>query len=150
MILKAAIGASCRVCCHLIAKYYGWLIPEGTKLSLKVASTHVPVSSDDTTEKFRRWMKQNYLACNERLLQLLCHSQPEVRWLALKSLLKLVRTEGSTHQKLSHTYMFPNTIFHVVVSNLLNNEEDMHCLISRFQDYVNYDDIRFYWLKNIS
>lgn len=147
MILKAAINALCRVCCHLISKYYGWLIPAGTKLSVK--SAHVPVSTDDATHKFRQWMKQNYLACNERLLQLLCHSQPEVRWLALKSLLKLVHTEGSTHQKLRHTYLFPNTIFHGVVSNLLN-EEDMHCLISRFKDYVNYDDVRFYWLKDIS
>lgn len=95
-------------------------------------------------------MKQSYLACTERLLQLLYHNQPDIRWQCLTSLMKLVQAEGSTHQRLSHAYIFPNTFFHVVVSHLLDGEEDMSNLIGRFQEYLDYDDVRFYWLKNIA
>ena len=157
MILNAAIKASCRVCCHLISKHYSWLVPAGTKLSLKLAATThsspTPTSDargDKTTKKYREWMKQNYLACTERLLQLLCHRELEVRWLALGSLVKLMQAEGSAHQRLSHAYIFPNTFFHMVVVHLLNNVEDMSDLIGRFREYLEYDDVRFYWLKNIA
>ena len=154
VILKAAIKATCKVCCHLVSKYYTWLLPAGTKLSTKLSTsgTHVPVSpkSDDTTKKYREWMKQSYLACIERLLQLLCHNEPDIRWQCLTSLMKLVEAEGSTHQRFSHAYIFPNTFFHVIVSHLLDNEEDVSYLIDRFQEYLDYDDIRFYWLKNIT
>lgn len=95
-------------------------------------------------------MKQSYLACIERLLQLLCHSEPDIRWQCLTSLMKLVQAEGSTHQRLSHAYIFPNTFFHVVVSHLIDNEEDVSHLIGQFQEYLDYDDVRFYWLKNIA
>ena len=151
MILKAAISASCRVCCHLISKYYSWLVPAGARLTLKYAdSTHSSASSDDTTKKYRQWMKENYLACSERLKQLLCHNEPEVRWLALASLMRFIQTEGSTHWRLGHTYIFPNTFFHVIVSKLLSSEEDMRDLIGHFHEYLDYDDVRFYWLKNIA
>ena len=154
VILKAAIKASCRVCCHLVSKYYTWLVPAGIKLSVKLSTSvthHVPVSSsDDTTKKYREWIKQSYLACTERLLLLLCHTDPDIRWQSLTSLVKLVQAEGSTHQILSHAYIFPNTFFHVVVSHLLSSEEDMSDLTDRFQEYLEYDDVRFYWLKNIA
>ena len=154
VVLKAAIKASCKVCCHLVSKHYTWLIPAGTKLSAKLgtSSTHVSVSqsSDDTTKKYRDWMKQNYLACTERLLQLLCHNEPDIRWQCVTSLMELIQAEGSTHQRLSHAYIFPNTFFHVVVSHLLDGEEDMSNLIGRFQEYLDYDDVCFYWLKNIA
>jgi U3 small nucleolar RNA-associated protein 19 len=153
VVLKAAIKASCKVCCHLVSVHYTWLVPAGTKLSANTSGgTRVPVSpsNDDTTKKYREWMKQSYLACIERLLQLLCHSEPDIWWQCLTSLMKLVQAEGSTHQRLSHAYIFPNTFFHVVVSHLLDNEEDVSNLIGRFQEYLDYDDVRFYWLKNIA
>lgn len=154
MLLKAAVKASCKVCCHLVSKHYTWLVPAGTKLSAKLSTsaTHVsgPQSSDDTTKKYREWMKQSYLACTERLLQLLCHSESDLKWQCLTTLMKLVQAEGSAHQRLSHTYIFPNTFFYVVVSRLLDEEEDMSNLIDRFQEYLDFDDVRFYWLKNIA
>ena len=145
------------MCCHLISKYYSWLVPAGASLSLKPASVSTPsydtqVDSDheDTTKKYREWTKQNYLSCIESLQQLMRHSDHTVRWLALASLMKLIRAEGHAHQKLGHTYFFPNTFFHVIVSVLLCCEDDMCELIERFQEYLAYDDVRFYWLKNIA
>lgn len=95
-------------------------------------------------------MRENYFACVESLQELLCYTEPEVRWLALTSLLSLIQSEGFAHQRLSRSYIFPNTFFHVIVSHLLSKEEDTSDLISRFQEYLKYDDVRFYWLKNIA
>ena len=69
--------------------------------------------------------------------------------LALCSLMKMIQTEGAAHQATYHGYIFPNVLFHQVVTCLLDNARDMKHLIGRFKEYLEFDDVRFYWLKNI-
>jgi len=64
--------------------------------------------------------------------------------------MKLIQVEGSAHQATCHGYVFPNILFHQVVTHLLDSTRDMGHLIGRFQEYLEYDDVRFYWLKNIA
>ena len=70
--------------------------------------------------------------------------------LALCSLMKMVQAEGSAHQATYHGYIFPNVLFHQVVTCLLDNTRDMRHLIGQFEEYLTFDDVRFYWLKNIA
>ena len=148
------------MCSHLISKYYSWLVPAGTKISLKLSivphdstdasSGRASADVDSTTKKYRQWMRENYLACIESLQRLMFHTELEVRWLSLTSLLNLIQAEGLAHQLLSHSFIFPNTFFHIIVSHLLNDEQNMQELIGQFREYLKYDDVRFYWLKNIA
>ena len=73
------------------------------------------------------------------------------QWLSLCSLMSLVECEGVAHQSNTKAYIFPNTFFHTIVTHLLDDSDNRSNLIGRFTDeYLKYDDVRYYWLKNIS
>ena len=114
-------------------------------------------------DKFDLTVKQTYLSLNlaTKLLNLLLAKLSRVscplvlslnlQWTALCSLMSLVQAEGHAHQSTVKAYIYPNNLFHNIVSRLLDNNTDRCDLIGRFADeYLQFDDVRFNWLKNIA
>ena len=65
--------------------------------------------------------------------------------------MSLVQAEGHSHQLTAKAYIYPNNLFHNIVSHLLDNDANRCDLIGQFADkYLQFDDVRFYWLKNIA
>jgi len=143
-VLKASVRAVCKLYSHLVREHYTWLVPAGVKRQRD------PQSGSEVTQQYRDWMRQNYTVCLDRLLHLIHHDNNGVQDAGLCSLMKLIQAEGSAHQATCHGYVFPNILFHQVVTRLLDSTRDMGHLIGRFQEYLEYDDVRFYWLKNIA
>lgn len=63
-------------------------------------------------------------------------------------LIKMVGWEGNAHP--TGTYAFPNHLFHMLVSRLLDNAVEGEVLIGRCTEWLEYHDLLFYWLKNIA
>ncbi len=60
----------------------------------------------------------------------------------------MVGWEGNAHP--TGTYAFPNHLFHMLVSRLLDNAVEGEVLIGRCTEWLEYHDLLFYWLKNIA
>ncbi len=74
-----------------------------------------------------------------------------LQWTTLCSLMSLMQAEGHAHQSTLNDYIYPNNLFHSVVSCLLDNDTKRCDLIGRFaEEYLQYGDVRYYWLKNIA
>ena len=74
-----------------------------------------------------------------------------LQWTTLCCLVSLVQVEGHTHQSTLKGYVYPNNLFHSIVSCLLDDDTNRGDLIGQFADeYLHYDDVRYYWLKNIA
>ena len=67
------------MCCHIVAENYGWLRAVGSRTQRPGPSIGAETESGDITVQYRDWMRKNYGACLERLLQLLCHESSEVQ-----------------------------------------------------------------------
>uniref|UniRef100_A0A8K9XRY4 CCAAT-binding factor domain-containing protein n=1 Tax=Oncorhynchus mykiss TaxID=8022 RepID=A0A8K9XRY4_ONCMY len=71
---------------------------------------------------------------------------------ALCSLIKFASTEGKfpLHDLdwIEH-YSFPRKLIQAVVEWLLSQEDDMALLVSRFQDYLDMEDVRHYVLSSV-
>ena len=77
-VLKAAIEEVTQVCRHIVAENYSWLRPLGTKSRLQGPSKKAK-NNRDITVQYHDWMRKNYGACLEELLQLLQHENSEVQ-----------------------------------------------------------------------
>jgi U3 small nucleolar RNA-associated protein 19 len=146
-VVKWSCGAIATAYEHLIQEHYPWLVnsPAGRRQQAGLQS-----SQSEVVVKFRDWMRENYTSCKEQLLTLLAHESRDVQEAALKSLLLLIKTEGTCHITTFHTYSFPNSLLHQVTGRLLDDQTNASSLIGRFEDYLVYDDIRFHWMKNIA
>ncbi len=85
MVLKSAIRAVGRVCCHLVKENYSWLLPSGS-LQAHTDSDPRPPSPPleasgvaDITRRYRDWMRGNCCACVDGLLQLVRQKDKDVQ-----------------------------------------------------------------------
>ena len=104
-------------------------------------------TEENPQEIFAKWLHEKYLMFIRKLLELMHHGGVEVREFAVCTLMKFVVGEGARRKA---TAGFPNTLFMKIVEALLEPKHDMRELISRFVEYLEYDDIKFYVLKNMS
>ncbi|XP_006640308.2 nucleolar complex protein 4 homolog [Lepisosteus oculatus] len=98
-------------------------------------------------EKYKMWMRHRYNSCVEQLQDLMIHEAYRVRECALCTLMKLVEKEGKAPLiavDWDEHYNFPREHLKSVVERLLSKEEDMSLLISRFQEFLDFEDVRYY------
>ncbi|XP_007953225.1 nucleolar complex protein 4 homolog [Orycteropus afer afer] len=110
----------------------------------------VMAGSQGATRKYKVWMRHRYVSCCCRLAELLAHPSFRVRELALGTLMKFVQLEGShplEKPKWEGHYLFPRELFKLVLEGLLSPEEDHALLLSQFQGYLEYDDIRYHTMQ---
>ncbi|KAM4710511.1 nucleolar complex protein 4 homolog isoform 2-T2 [Discoglossus pictus] len=102
---------------------------------------------DETSaeDKYKMWMRHRYNSCVICLLDLMQHNS--FHELALCTLMKFIQLEGKhplEKAEWKETYCFPVVMLKSVVNSLLQEEANTSQLISRFQEFVEYDDVRYY------
>ncbi|KAM4810041.1 nucleolar complex protein 4 homolog [Rhinophrynus dorsalis] len=98
-------------------------------------------------DKYKMWMRHRYNSCVICLLELMHHSSFPVQELALCTLTAFIKVQGKyplENSEWRESYCFPREMLKSVVDQLLQEEADSTPLISRFQEYLEYDDIRYY------
>ncbi|XP_006874128.1 PREDICTED: nucleolar complex protein 4 homolog [Chrysochloris asiatica] len=143
----AEIQEAVRICSRL----FGALLERGELFVGRLPPEEaVMTGSQGATRKYKVWMRHRYQSCCNRLSELLAHPSFQVQELALGTLMKFVQLEGShplEKPKWEGHYLFPFELFKLVVESLLSLEEDRALLLSQFQGYLEYDDIRYHTMK---
>ncbi|NWR02190.1 NOC4L protein, partial [Paradoxornis webbianus] len=104
-------------------------------------------------DKYRIWMRHRYRDCVGCLGELMGHEAFQVKELALCTLMKFVALEAQyplIKIEWKGTLTFPCDLLKVVVDGLLPTDEDASLLISRFQEYMEYDDVRYFVMKAVT
>ncbi|XP_076372819.1 nucleolar complex protein 4 homolog [Tachypleus tridentatus] len=100
-------------------------------------------------DKYKSWLHDQYVEIRSQLLELLHHDNQNVQELALCTLMRLVSGIGKdplspVDENVSY---FPIELLQDILKQLLSEEKNLRPLIGRFQEFVEYDDVRFYTLK---
>ncbi|NP_001084692.1 nucleolar complex protein 4 homolog B [Xenopus laevis] len=106
-----------------------------------------PPDTCSAEDKYKMWMRNRYNSCVSCLLDLLQYSSFSVQELVLCTLMKFIQLEGKfplENSEWRDSYRFPRELLKFVVDNLLQEEADCTLLITRFQEYLEYDDVRYY------
>ncbi|KAI0208870.1 Nucleolar complex-like protein 4 [Lamellibrachia satsuma] len=112
-----------------------------------------PVDPDnmpkDSEGKYKTWLRERYDDATSSLCQLLTDQHANVQELALCTLMKFVKAEGETPlRKISENAVcFPALQFKPVVEGLLSSKLKLDQLITHFQEFLEYDDVRYYTMK---
>jgi len=102
--------------------------------------------SQDPQDVFSCWLHEKYLLTLKRLLHLLSVGSQNIKEFSLCTLMKFVVEEGKQKSPPS----FPNDLFRQICDVLFDGANSMKYCIERFVEYLEYDDVRFYVLKNLS
>ncbi|XP_068430444.1 nucleolar complex protein 4 homolog [Clinocottus analis] len=103
-------------------------------------------------EKYRMFMRHRYNSCVEMLLELLNHELHCVKESALCCLMKFAAGEGQHPLEdldWNEHYSFPRELIQAVVHRLLTKTTDNSLLISRFQEFLEMEDVRYYVMSSI-
>ncbi|XP_035412610.1 nucleolar complex protein 4 homolog isoform X4 [Cygnus atratus] len=104
-------------------------------------------------EKYKVWMRHRYNDCVGWLAELMGHGSFQVKELSLCTLMKFVELEAEyplVKVEWKGSFTFPRELLKVVVDGLIPLNEDASLLISRFQEYMEYDDIRYFVMKAVT
>ncbi|XP_070618750.1 nucleolar complex protein 4 homolog [Erythrolamprus reginae] len=102
-------------------------------------------------EKYKIWMRHRYNSCTTCLGELMGHEAFQVKETALCTLMKFVELEGK-HPLVKNewSFNFPRELLQVVVDGLIQIDQNSSLLISRFQEYMEQDDVRFFVMKAVA
>ncbi|KAG7223874.1 hypothetical protein INR49_015130 [Caranx melampygus] len=103
-------------------------------------------------EKYRIFMRHRYNSCVEMLLEHLSHEVHNIKESALCCLMKFAAGEGQHPLEdldWSEHYSFPRELIQAVVCGLLSKTTDNSLLISRFQEFLEMEDVRYYVMSAI-
>uniref|UniRef100_A0A8D2Q4D9 Nucleolar complex associated 4 homolog n=1 Tax=Varanus komodoensis TaxID=61221 RepID=A0A8D2Q4D9_VARKO len=102
-------------------------------------------------DKYKIWMRYRYRSCVNCLGELMGHKSFQVKESALCTLMKFVELEAK-HPLVKNdwSFNFPQELLKLVVWGLLSTEENSSLLISRFQEYMEHDDVRFFVMKLVA
>uniref|UniRef100_UPI0037E94450 nucleolar complex protein 4 homolog n=1 Tax=Semicossyphus pulcher TaxID=241346 RepID=UPI0037E94450 len=103
-------------------------------------------------EKYCMFMRHRYNSCVEILLEHLSHELHSVKESALCCLMKFAAAKGKHPLEdldWSEHYSFPRELIQAVVDRLLSKTSDNSLLISRFQEFLEMEDVRFYVMSSI-
>uniref|UniRef100_H3CE75 Nucleolar complex associated 4 homolog n=1 Tax=Tetraodon nigroviridis TaxID=99883 RepID=H3CE75_TETNG len=103
-------------------------------------------------EKYSIFMRHRYSSCVDMLLELLEHQRHQVAEAGLCCLMQFAAAEGK-HPLLdldwSEHYSFPRELILALVEKLLSRTVDTSLLISRFQEFLEMDDVRYYVMSSV-
>uniref|UniRef100_A0A672SJI5 tRNA pseudouridine synthase A, mitochondrial-like n=1 Tax=Sinocyclocheilus grahami TaxID=75366 RepID=A0A672SJI5_SINGR len=103
-------------------------------------------------EKYGIFMRHRYNSSVGLLLENIGHNAFQVKETSLCALMKFVAAEGKhplQNLDLSEHYNFPRELLRTLVEHLLSEKEDMSLLISRFQEFLEMDDVRYYVMSSV-
>ncbi|XP_047425149.1 nucleolar complex protein 4 homolog [Mugil cephalus] len=141
----SAVNACCKLFCTLLERkemFRGKLPEEDEALS----------GGYSAEEKYQMFMRHRYNSCVEILLEHLSHELHAVKESALCCLIKFATGEGQYPLEdldWSEHYSFPRELVLAVVERLLSKTTDTSLLISRFQEFLEMEDLRYYVMSSI-
>ncbi|TRY88577.1 hypothetical protein DNTS_034550 [Danionella cerebrum] len=103
-------------------------------------------------EKYQIFMRHRYNNCVELLLENIDHESFQVKESALCALMKFAAAEGKHPLEIldfREHYNFPRYLIQAVVEHILSETADMSLLISRFQEFMEMDDVRYYVMSAV-
>uniref|UniRef100_A0A8D0L6N2 Nucleolar complex associated 4 homolog n=1 Tax=Sphenodon punctatus TaxID=8508 RepID=A0A8D0L6N2_SPHPU len=147
---EEVILCAVRTCSRL----FGALLERGElfvgQLPDEEASLQEGYSAED---KYKVWMRHRYNSCINCLVELMSHESFQVQELVLSTLMKFVDLEAK-HPLMKAEWKgkicFPRELLKLVVASLIPVEADSSLLISQFQQYLEYDDVRFFAMKAVA
>ncbi|ESO91648.1 hypothetical protein LOTGIDRAFT_233423 [Lottia gigantea] len=99
-------------------------------------------------EKYKVWLREQYASTLFHLADLLHHDNTLIQDSALLTMMKLVEGEGHTPlRKITPQQTFPSRLFQKIFTKLISDTKDMSRLWKKFQEYTEYEDVRFYVLS---
>ncbi|XP_069612173.1 nucleolar complex protein 4 homolog [Ranitomeya imitator] len=104
-------------------------------------------------EKYKIWIRHRYNSFVSCLVELLHAATSQVQELAMCTLMKVIQLTGKFPLESAvwrDSYRFPRRLLKLAVDRLLQEEKDSSPLISRFQEYLEYDDVRYYTMSVIN
>ncbi|XP_043921486.1 nucleolar complex protein 4 homolog [Protopterus annectens] len=104
-------------------------------------------------EKYKIWMRHRYHDCVKQLLELMVHTSFQVKEATLCTLMKFIQMEGGqplVKADWDESFFFPHELLKSVVEHLLQIDEDSSLLIARFQEFLEYDDVRYYVMISVN
>ena len=113
------------------------------KLHLSAEQLKAAEDSEDPSDIFNHWLHENYLLALKRLLNLLSVGSQNIQEFSLCTLMKFITDEGKRRG------CFPNELFSEILNVLFDEKKEMKACIERFAEYQEYDDVRFFVLKNV-
>uniref|UniRef100_A0A8D0BX21 Nucleolar complex associated 4 homolog n=1 Tax=Salvator merianae TaxID=96440 RepID=A0A8D0BX21_SALMN len=145
---EGVVLSAIRACSRL----FGALLGRGELFVGKLPPEEETLQENCSAEdKYKVWMRHRYNSCVNSLGELMGHKSFPVRESALCTLMKLVESEAKHPlAKTEWKFNFPQDLLKVVVDALLPAEEDSALLISRFQEYLEHDDVRFFVMKLVA
>nr|CAG4643910.1 EOG090X04ZD [Lepidurus arcticus] len=81
---------------------------------------------------------------------MLHHENPKVQEQALISLLKMLQFEGQYPIQQAQGYYFPLKFLEDIVKKLVTSKKEMTPVITRFQEFLDFDDIKLHILRALS
>ncbi|XP_029693730.1 nucleolar complex protein 4 homolog isoform X1 [Takifugu rubripes] len=162
-----AAGACSRLFCCLLQRremFQGKVPPEEEAMSGEcplLSSVSASVCEQECVlvpghyspqEKYSIFMRHRYSSCVEMLLELLDHELHQIAESGLCCLMQFAAAEGN-HPLLdldwSEHHSFPRELILAVVNKLLSKTVDSSLLISRFQEFLEMDDVRYYVMSSV-
>ncbi|KAM6377900.1 nucleolar complex protein 4 homolog isoform 1-T1 [Pluvialis apricaria] len=136
------------------SRLFGALLERGELFVGRLPAEEASLAeSYSAEEKYKIWMRHRYNDCVGCLAELMGHDAFQVKELSLCTLMKFVELEAQyplIKVEWKGTLTFPRELLKVVVDGLLPLNEDASLLISRFQEYMEYDDIRYFVIKAVT
>uniref|UniRef100_A0A8C8S584 Nucleolar complex associated 4 homolog n=1 Tax=Pelusios castaneus TaxID=367368 RepID=A0A8C8S584_9SAUR len=142
------ILSAIRTCSRL----FGALLERGELFVGQLPDPEPSLTDDYSAEdKYKIWMRHRYNSCVNCLAELMGHESFQVKELSLSTLMKFVELEGKYPLvKAEFKGSFPRELLKLIVENLIPCEEDSSLLISHFQEYMEYDDVRYFVMKAVA
>lgn len=138
-------------CIDGLGKIFPTLAMSGTcPLTSKASKVSKRKVSDNPHEIFQRWLNQNYTQTVNKLLGFLQSPISEVTEKALNTLMIFIQAESQKMQKNSLDFIFSNDLFLKIVEKSTDSLDNNDSLVAFFKPYLQYNDICYYMLKNLS
>ncbi|KAJ8043517.1 Nucleolar complex protein 4-like [Holothuria leucospilota] len=107
----------------------------------------------DIEHKYRDWLRGMYKECIKCLAELISDesSARVVQELSVCTLMKLMENEN--HHPVVRTtgdYYFEQTVLSHLVPHLVTKQRDLKELLEQFQEYLEFDDLRFFLLSQLA
>lgn len=138
-VVLATVRAVHRICSHIL---------DSGDLALSNEST-TDAENADKQKVYISWLKDRYSDCCDALCTLICHENTSVQDLSLCVLMKLLKLESETAVGSQQNRVFPVHVFKKIISSLVQCDSESTDLIAKFQEYMEYDDLRYFAMKSI-
>ncbi|EDO43971.1 predicted protein [Nematostella vectensis] len=132
-----------------VHKIFSKLLKENKLFANKKSETDNEETTEDPDDVFATWLNDKYIVVVRKLLECMHKTDQSVKELALCTLMKFVIAESKAKARANKNPTFVNSFFRKIFDGLVNPNHNMAELIARFEEYLEYDDVRFYVLKNL-